>query len=80
MKEDAYCNECGSCGEAGCCTPLKCAYNNMVKKSTGLHCEYNFNEIKFLYKLAEALYEKYQDEEIFDTVYAQVYEKENNEA
>lgn len=23
---DPYCDECGSCGEAGCCPPVQCKY------------------------------------------------------
>lgn len=72
-EESHYCEECDSCVEAGCCTPLKCAYNNMVKKSTGLYCEYNFKELEFSHKLSEALYEKYEDKEIFDRIFDEVY-------
>ena len=71
--DDVYCNECGSCGEDGCCTPLKCAYNNMVKKSSGLYCELNFQSIKFNYKLAERLYNKYQDKELFDELWNEIH-------
>ena len=67
-----YCEECGSCGETGCCTPLRCAYINMVKKGTGKYCEGNFNDLEFMYKLAQKLYDKYRDDEIFDEVWNEV--------
>jgi hypothetical protein len=72
-EDSPYCKECGSCGEDGCCSALKCAYNNMVKKSTGLYCEHNFKELEFSYKLSDALYEKYEDKEIFDKIFNEVY-------
>lgn len=69
-----YCNECGSCGDVGCCTPLKCAYTNMVKRGCGDYCEMNFNDIEFMYKLAAKMYDKYKDDKLFDEVWREVYE------
>ncbi len=73
---DFYCEICESCGEEGCCSPLKCAYKNMVKNKPK-KCKYGktyYKDIEFAYRMFELLYEKYEDEEIFDKTYKEVYE------
>ena len=70
-----YCKKCGNCGEDGCCSALNCAYECMVVKGGGSYCKDYFNDIEFMYRLAEALYDKYNDDEIFDTVYKEVYKE-----
>ena len=75
--DDIYCKECGSCGEDGCCSALRCAYHNMVEKSTGLHCKIHFKDIEFSHKLSTALYNKYEDKELFDKIYDEIYRKED---
>lgn len=52
-----YCKACGSCGEEGCCPPLNCAYQNMVKRKKS-RCDYGedyFNDLAFKYQLCGAL-------------------------
>jgi len=80
-EESGYCRVCGNCGEDGCCSALHCAYANMV---TYPHpdCDHGINyylDIEFAYEMFHELYEKYQDEEIFDRIWDEVYGKENNE-
>jgi hypothetical protein len=71
--ESPYCSECSACGEDGCCSALKCAYNNMVIKSTGLYCEDYFKDIEFAYEMFKAYYDESKDKEMFDTIYDKVY-------
>lgn len=71
-----YCEECGACGHDGCCSALRCAYKNMVLESKGEYCEEYFKELEFSYKLSNELYEKYEDKELFDKIFDEVYKKD----
>ena len=53
-----YCKNCDSCGESGCCSPLNCAYDSMVKNQDK-NCDYGesyYRDIEINYKLADKLY------------------------
>ena len=73
IDESPYCEECGSCGETGCCNPLWCAQKNMLDNGCGKYCDTNFEDLAFMYHLAEALFEKYTDNEVFDQVFKKVF-------
>jgi hypothetical protein len=58
LKNPAYCEKCGSCGEEGCCSPGKC------KTVQGLYCDSNVkswedmnNEVDKYYQLKDKLKE-----------------------
>ena len=68
-----YCHACGACGEELCCPPLICAYKNMVEYGVGLYCDKYYLDIEFSYRLAEELFDKYTDDEIYDRLYKKVY-------
>ena len=74
-----YCDECGSCGETGCCSPLLCAEKNMVDKGCGDHCEINFKDIVLMYKIGVQMYDASPDPELFDRVYTEVYNVKEGE-
>lgn len=74
-----YCKVCSSCGENGCCSPLLCAYNNMVINSNP-ECKYGYQHFKDI-ELTSDLLDEF-DKEIwkidqaksrFDRIYNKVY-------
>ena len=73
--ESCYCPYCGGCGEDGCCSALACAQNNMVANGKGFYCQSNYKVIEFWYTLGKKLYDKYQDGEVFNSVWNEVYNK-----
>ncbi len=82
-----YCKSCQSCGEEGCCSPLTCAYKNMVKNKNK-DCDYGkkyFLDLQFNYLLSKEigvlidnsknkeLIKKH--DEIFDKIWHEVYDE-----
>jgi len=71
----AYCKECGSCGEDGCCSALMCAYKNMVERGCGDYCKSYYWDLVIAHESLKKLTKKQLDEinynEILDKIYAE---------
>jgi hypothetical protein len=77
-----YCSECNSCGEEGCCSPLKCK-----QSPNGEYCSSNLTHLKFGYHMnmwmtnnllnliPKELKEKYDQE--WDNSYDRFYNTKN---
>lgn len=74
-----YCKVCSSCGEEGCCSPIKCKY---VKN--GEYCQNYLNDLKFSYLMYNDIYSLLKDDqeskekikEIFDKNWTTIYKTE----
>ena len=89
-EDSSYCEMCTSCGVEGCCSPVNCAYNNMVKHKNKkcMYGETYFKDLQFAYLMyGEAydlisktenaeLFNKYN--KIYDKIWDDVYGKDKN--
>ena len=66
-----YCRKCGSCGEDGCCSALKCAYKKMKGNK---YCKGYYQDLEFAHKMFAELYtDTPEQKKIWEKIHEEVY-------